>query len=328
MKKYMLLGAAVLVVIGLAVGLSHQRSQQEKSPIRIGLPIYPGWAPFSIAEQKGFFRKEGVNAEIIQIQDNNQLISSLASNDVQMLACSVDCAALMVDAGVEAVQVFATDESYGADGIVVKNEIHKIEDLKGKKVYLALGFPSHFLIRTLAERAGLTPDDITLENMDPDQVGVAFVAGKVDAGVTWEPWLSKASERPDGTVLLTSKDAPGIIVDTVFVRKDLLASRPDDVKAVVRAYFLALQYAQEHPTEANKTMGESIGLSAEEFAEQFALVKPLDYQANLKKFDAAQAGSVQTLTRKASEIYLRDGVITRTIDADSMVDTSILQDLY
>ncbi len=297
-------------------------------PFKIGVAVYPGFAPFALAEKKGFFTDEGVNAEVVQITDINQLVSSLASDEVQMLPCSVDCSALIADGGIDAPQVFITDESNGADGIVTTTDVNSITDLKGKTVYLAQGFPSHFLLRVLAQRAGLTPADITLENMDPDQVGTSFVAGKIDAGVTWEPWLSKATERTDGQVLLSSADAPGVIVDTVFVRRDALVNQRGDVAAVIRAYYKAVDYWQKNPTEANRIMGESMGLTGEEFAEQVAVVKFADPKYTLDKFDSDKPGNVFELSKLASDIYLADGLISSPVNPNDVVDASLIQEIY
>lgn len=304
------------------------KTKIEQKPIRVGIVIYPGFAPFNLAKEKGFFEKEGSKVEIIQSADPNQLLSALASGDIQMLTCSADCAALIADAKIPAKQIFSTDESAGADGVVVKNNISRIEYLKGKTVYLPLGFPGHFLIRTLAERAGLNSQDIKLEQMDSDQVGAAFVAGKIDAGVTWEPWLSKAAQRKDGKVLVTSKDEPGIIVDTVFARSELLQSRRDEVKAVARGYFDAVEYWKANANDANSIMAKSIGVSPEEFAIQMTASKLSDYSYSLTKFDKTKPGSVYELTNKASKFYLEDGIIKAPVDAEAITDSSILQDLY
>jgi len=330
-NQLLALGGILLVIlialIGWMVASNKPTGTPTGEPFNIGVAVYPGFAPFALAEQKGFFADEGVNAKVVQITDNNQLVPALGSDEVQMLPCSVDCSALIADAGIDALQVFITDESLGADGIVTTTDVNDIADLKGKTVYLAQGFPAHFLLRVLAERAGLAPADITLKDMDPDQVGTSFVAGKINAGATWEPWLSKASERKDGKVLLTSADASGIIVDTVFVRADALVDQREDVKAVIRAYFKAVDYWKKNPAEANSIMGASMGMTGEEFAEQVALTRLADYKYNLEKFDRSKDGSVYELSKMASDIYLADGLISSPVNPENVIDATILRDL-
>lgn len=322
------------VIVILLIALGWYMLNQDTSPaptgeeIKIGVAIYPGFAPFALAEEKGFFAEEGVNAEVVQIADVNQLVSALASDEVQILPCSVDCSALIADGGIDAPQVFITDESNGADGIVTTTDVESITDLKGKTVYLPLGFPSHFLLRVLAQQAGLTPADITIQDMGPDQVGAAFVAGQINAGVTWEPWLSRATERTNGKVLVSSADAPGIIVDTVFVRRDALQDQRGDVAAVIRAYYRAVEYWKNNPEEANEIMGASMGLSGAEFAEQVSLVKFADPQYTLDKFNRNKPGNVFELSQMASDFYLADGLTQGPVDPESVVDASLIQEIY
>ena len=54
------------------------------------------------------------------------------------------------------------DESAGADGILVKNDINSIADLKGKKVGVSINQTSHYLLMQALETAGLTDADVDL----------------------------------------------------------------------------------------------------------------------------------------------------------------------
>jgi len=113
-------------------------------------------------------------------------------------------------------QVLALDDSHGGDGMVAKKEIKTIKDLKGKTVAAQLGGgASYFWLAYVLGQNGLKLSDLKLVDMKAGDAGSAFVAGKVDAAVTWEPWLSKARETPFGHVLLSSDRTPGIIVDSL-----------------------------------------------------------------------------------------------------------------
>jgi len=70
--------------------------------------------------------------------------------------------------------------------------------------------------------------DLKAIDMKAGDAGSAFVAGKVDAAVTWEPWLPRAKETPFGHVLLSSDKTPGIIVDSLAFKPDFLKNRGAD----------------------------------------------------------------------------------------------------
>jgi NitT/TauT family transport system substrate-binding protein len=281
-----------------------------------------------IPAEKGYFEEEGVNAEIVLINDDSQLVSALASNKVQMLISAADFTTILADAGIDAPQIFSTDTGYGSDGLVVKNDINSISDLKGKKVHLALGFPSHFFFRFMAEKTGLQADDVEFVNITADQVGAGFVAGQIDYGMTWEPWLSKASERTDGKVLFTSREEDGIITDTIVARRDLIENRREDVKRIMRAFFKGVEFWKENPEEANAIMAKNFNIPVDEYSAMMDTIKPLDYDANLKKFNPSSERSLFELASKAADYYFEDGIIQSKPDVSKLIDASLLKELY
>ena len=110
------------------------------------------------------------------------------------------------------------DESAGADGILVKNDINSIADLKGKTVGVSINQTSHYLLMQALETAGLTDADVDLVNMTSSDAGVSFTSGDLDAAVTWEPYLSNAVEQGVGKLIFSSKDAPGSILIKELLR--------------------------------------------------------------------------------------------------------------
>lgn len=333
---FIILGVALILVISTLFILikSEIKKPQEdvisgtKQPLKIGVIVYPGFAPFYIADEKDFFGKENVNAEVVVINDPNQAISLLESNDVQILFSSADFTTIISDAGVDVKEIFASDIGYGSDGLLVKNDVNKISDLRGKTVYLGMGYPSHFLFRYLTKQAGLKNNEITLIDMGADQVGAAFVAGQIDYGMSWEPWLSKASERKNGKLLFSSKDKPGIIIDTFVVRTDTLNSRNKEVKAVVRAWFDSIDFIHSNSDEANSIMAKNMGLSVKDFEAQTSTIKFLSYQENLNKFNKENPLNLYDITAKAIEIYSEDGILKSQVSTEKIIDSSILKNLY
>ena len=69
----------------------------------------------------------------------------------------------------------------------------RIADLKGKNVAVNEGSVSEFYLNVLLGKAGLKESDLNTVNMTASDAGGAFVAKRVDAAVTWEPWLTRAS---------------------------------------------------------------------------------------------------------------------------------------
>ena len=66
-----------------------------------------------------------------------------------------------------------------------------LKDLKGKTIATELGTCDHFLMLKALAAAGLTEKDVTYTNLTVPDAAAAFIAGKVDAAVIWQPWVSQ-----------------------------------------------------------------------------------------------------------------------------------------
>lgn len=323
----MVLAAIVIVGVGIFFRPAKKSSEnQAETPIKVGIVPYPGFGTFYVAEEKGLFKKYGVSVELVPLSLDS-MVPALESNRVQMLVGSADFMPIIADAGIEAKTIFSTSRSYGADGLVVTKDIQKMTDLKSKKVYAAYGFPDHFFFRYLAQKNGLAHGDVELVNLNSEEVGSSFVAGEIKAGMTWEPWLSKAKTRPDGQVLISSRDEPGIIIDTVLARNDVVTNHRDQVKHLMQAFFEGVDWWNTHTEEGNKIVARHFNLSPEEFAPMRETVWLSDLRTSRQLFDRSVSRNVYEMSAAAADIYLADGVIKTKPTVESMVDASLLNEL-
>ena len=67
------------------------------------------------------------------------------------------------------------------------SDIKSVEDLKGKKVGVAEGSSANYNLLAQLDKAGLTYDDVQVENLQPADALAAFSAGHLDAWAIWEP---------------------------------------------------------------------------------------------------------------------------------------------
>ena len=79
------------------------------------------------------------------------------------------------------------------------------------------------------------------------------------------------------------------------------------------------------PAKTNAIAGKGLGLTAEEFAEQVSTVRFLSPEENVMLFQKTTPRNLYELTDKAEEIFRADGIIDRDIDAEAIVDDSVLR---
>lgn len=330
MKKYILIFIIIIIVIiGLWLILDNIQKSRSKSLIIIHQGSWFGDAPFYLAKEKGFYEKYGVKVEIQKVEEAQARRQLLSSGRADISAETIDMAILDIGAGVDEKIFMALDTSLGADGIVATKEIKTISDLKGKKVGVTKGDPPYFLLKYLMKEQGIESDEIVFQDMpNADTAGTAFVSGKLDAAGTWEPWLSKASERVGGHVLVSSKDAPGIIVDVAIVRPDYLKEHKQEVIGVMKAWFDAINYWRENPEEANRIMAKEFDLEPDEFAELIETIRWDDKDLNLSYFGTQEnKGMVFEVTQTIIDIAKEDGMIFKDLDVNEIIDLSILEEI-
>src|SRR5882724_10413598 len=191
--------------------------------VKLAHSTWVGYGPLYIAQEKGFFKKHGVDVELVIMEEPKDRFPAMLAGKIDMIASTVDTAILYLRKPDEFQYVVAIDDSNGGDGIVAKKEIQSLADLKGKSVAFSEGSVSEFYLNVLLAKAGLKAGDLTAVNMAAPEAGAAFVANKVDAAVTWEPWLSRGKKTEFGHLLVDSSTSPGLITDVVIATKDYVA---------------------------------------------------------------------------------------------------------
>jgi NitT/TauT family transport system substrate-binding protein len=299
-------------------------------PLKLAHSTWVGYGPFYIAQAKGFFAEEGVEIELSVMENTPLKMGALMAGRVDLMASTADEFPTYMRDGKPLRYILAVDNSAGGDGVVSHKDIGTVADLKGKKVAFEEGSVSQFFINALLRREGLSQSDIKMVNMTATDAGVAFVANRVDAAVTWEPHLSQGASTDHGKVLVNSSETPGLIVDVVAVRAETAEEHAEELKGFVRAWQKALDYLEAHPEESYTIMANGVGGWLEDPAEFEAAASGIEYLSiarNLEMFGTADAPGILSET-VANAITIWDGlgrIKVEGLAATDLVDTSYLQ---
>ena len=226
--------------------------------------------------------------------------------------------------GVATTQIFQLDKSYGADGMVVKPNIAKISDLKGKTVAAsAPGTAPWFTLAWMLKKNGLSPKDVKIVNLEPQAAANAMIAGTdgIDAAMTYEPYLGAVRAKPEaGKIIATTLDYP-MIMDTVGCTPKFLADNPKAAKALADSYFEALDMIKKDPQKSFEIMGADVKQPADKFEASQKYLRWQDRAANQKFF----AGEHAAFSKEAADLLLEAGVIKALPDMSKLADTRFLK---
>jgi NitT/TauT family transport system substrate-binding protein len=292
-------------------------------PITVTMTSWIGYGLFHLADEKGFFDDHGVDMTITVVEDETNNPAALESNDIQGDLTTVDTNVRTIAAGVDIVQVLVVDDSNGADGIVATADVQSVQDLAGKDVGVKVGATSYVFLLSVLKDANMTVDDIHVVDMNPGEAGTAFVAGQIDSAVTWEPFLSRATKREGGHVVISSAEAPGLIVDSLAIRRDWVEEHPDAVVGLIQGYYDAYDYWQSNPDDALAIMAESQGVSVEDYEATLPGVTMYSPQEIVDFMNAPpdQTG-IQKLTSYINEFWVEQEVIPSPIEPAGSIDGS------
>ena len=310
--------ALAAAVAALALGTGAAGAQTK---IALGMSGWTGFAPLTLAKGAGIFEKNGLDVEIKKIPQKDRHLA-VASGDIQCAATTVETFMIWNANGVPIKQLFQLDMSHGADGMVVRNDIASIADLKGKTVAAsAPGTSPYFVLAWMLNENGLTLDDVTVVNLEPAAAAQSFVAGQNDAAMTYEPYLSTVRDNPDaGKIIATTLDYP-VVMDSVGCTPEFIAANPDAVKALAKSYYDALEMIKTDQAKAYEIMGADVKQTGEQFGKSAGYLEWQDAEAN-KKF---MNGGIEEFYSKAGPLLEKIGIIKQIPETSSLVDTSWME---
>ncbi len=315
----MVMTSRALAVAVFAVVAGPVSAQDTK--VTIGISGWTGFAPLTLAKEAGIFKKNGLDVTIKKIPQKDRHLA-IASGDIQCAATTVETWIVWNANGVPTKQIFQLDKSYGADGMVVRNDVASIKDIKGKTVAAsAPGTAPYFTLAWFLKKNGLTVKDVTVVNMEPGPAAQAFIAGSNDVAMTYEPYLGQVRAAPDkGKIIATTLDYP-MIMDTFGCTPKFLADNGKAAKAIADSYFDAVELIGKDPAKSNEIMGADVKQTAEQFAASSKYLRWQDRAANAKFFD----GEIQAFSKEAGELLLELGIVKALPNTADIIDTSFLK---
>ncbi|MBF0409041.1 MAG: ABC transporter substrate-binding protein [Candidatus Riflebacteria bacterium] len=339
--------ALIMLVFVLAVCLTGiggcGQNPVEKKAVKIAINVWPGYAHAFLAQEKGFYKKNNVDVELILKTSPQESQELFINGEVDGVFDSMGSIVQFASKNVKASIIYIADYSIDGDVIIGRPEIQSLAELDGKTVSVE-GFNSfsHVFVLNSIISAGLEEGRVKFENIPALDVLEALDAKKIDAGHTWEPEKSQALKK-GYKVLARAGDTPGIITDVLFLKNKVIAERSEDVQAIVKSLVEAQDDQKKNREESLKIMASKMNMSVEEMASGLDGVCSTGLNDNLammteKMPSATVASASATASTTAGpslftagslvvDFYLNRGQLTQKIEMSDIVEPKFIKNL-
>jgi NitT/TauT family transport system substrate-binding protein len=316
------------LLASIALSMTLAASAPAHAEVKVGLSDWPGWVAWYVAEQQGFFKKHGANVKLVWFGNYTDSVSALSSGQLDANAQTWSDTMAPLAKKVDIKAVLVNDNSAGNDALMVGPKIKSFAELKGRTVALEQYSISHFVLATALAKNGLTMKDVKVVNLSAGDAAAAFIAGRVDAAVVWNPWVSKIETSGKGKALFTSKDMPGLVPDLLVAHGKALRDKTkrQDLVGMIQAWFDTEAFLRAHPDEAVKIMSKVVGMKPAEYKVFLPGTRFFTSADNIAAFDPAKP---QSLLSAAPTIYgflSANKLVTGPVNYAAGVDGSLLND--
>lgn len=321
-------GVIAMIVLVAAGGVDQAGAQQP-------IPVRVAWQPYNavifyMARDNKLFERVGLQPQYTRFTAGPPQFAAFRSESVDVglfgTAAMVAGASQELDYQNFYIQIAS---NYG-DGLVARADsgIHRLQDLKGKKIAFVRGTSAHLGLIKALQSGGLTPGDVTMIHTDLTAMTPAFANKDVDAAYSWEPWISRMQEV-GGRVIVRSNQVGLNTSDHWVVRAAWAQKNPQAVQLLLRAVDLALEEFKKNPAVAIKATAESLGVS-EATAKKIVEITPVFSQEQLIDpnfyLSLLPGGGAQKMIQEVGDFLLQQGVIRNPINASKIVEGSYIRE--
>src|SRR5204862_189580 len=274
-------------------GISSYKPMLDRT-VRFAMNVWAGWGPIIYANN-GFkpgkvWKAPGgkdCKIELVLIDDPVAMRDAYAAGNLHVGWATLDMLPLFLEGLRKDSRVMPrvyqqVDWSNGGDGIVVREAIKSIADLRGKTVVLAQNSPSHFFVLNALINGGVQPAEVDFKfTQDAFQAAAAFNADKRLAGVvSWAPDIYNLEKVKGNKAIVTTSTANKLIADVWFARADFAKDNPDVLEGITRGIFDAMTElkVQDNKAKVAKLMaagysipeGDALGMLGDAHSTNYA----------------------------------------------------------
>ncbi len=253
-RRKLLQGLAALTALPLT---TERSTAQNLIPFKIGISapvvtIFPIW----MGEVGGFYAKEGLKVEVINMEGGTRGLQVLLSGEIQGMHVGLAPAVLANKQGADLRLITSTCNTIPIT-MFTKAGV-TMNDIKGKNFGIStFGSETDIAISILLKQQGLTRKDVTVTQIGgSSQRFAALVAGRIDVAPLIEPGITLAKQKGFSPLIDLAAAKTPWIFDSVVVSNGYLKQNRDTLTKFVRGYVAGAYLALSDEAKAKEVIAQ------------------------------------------------------------------------
>jgi len=258
MKQIRLAGWVYCMLI-LLISATQELSAQDRISLGITTKTGSTGLPFVVAEEKGFFKSEGLNAVSIVMQ-NQVVVNGVVARQVDYGGTFSNFVGAALS-GLPVRIVMAVMD--GSDHYLVTSpNIKRVEDLRGKKFGISsFGGTPHSEAIMILRKYGMNPEkDVTFLQIGGSSTRYAALdSGSIDAAMLVPPFNKLAAKRGFNEIL-SFNEIMNIPLGGLTVHTQRIKEKPDEIVKMIKAMLKGVDYIRNNQSEMLSIMATRWGI--------------------------------------------------------------------
>jgi NitT/TauT family transport system substrate-binding protein len=270
---------ATVLALGLLAGCGSKPAtpetavdtKKEQAPVtlKIGqIPTIDG-LPFWVADQKGYYKAEGVNVELVTFKSANERDTAIMSGAIDGMLADLIASSTLLSSGtkvqITSLALGATKEEGPIAIVAAPNSgITDLTQLKGKSLGISTNSMMHLVADKLLQEAGVNPADVTYTNTPNIPVRFeALMSGQLQAAVLPDPLLSLSLAK--GAKLLASdvNAKENLTQSVITFSQKAIQEKSDGLTRFFKAYNHAVADIKANPNAYKDVLVKNANLPKE-----------------------------------------------------------------
>ena len=260
---------AGIVTAGLAPGAGAQAPEKPKLTVAVGGKAAFYYLPLTIAEQRGYFKEEGLDVEIVDFVGGSAALRAVVGGSADVVSGAYEHT-INLQASKQYFKAFVLQGRAPAIslGVSAKAKYQTPADLKGMKIGVsAPGSSTNMMVSYFLARHGMKGSDVSIVGVGTGNAALAAIRlGQIDALSNVDPVMTMLEQRGDVRIVADTRTLAGteqifggpMPAGCLYAPEDFVRKNPNTVQALTNAMVKALRWLQQAgPSDIIRTVPEA-----------------------------------------------------------------------